>query len=219
MNAPVFNHAIEQYSVFLTIAEQLRNRGYCVIDDALSPAMAASLARYATELNQHNDLRRAGIGRGDDQILAEAIRKDSIHWLSRDNDAAAEWLDTMERMRVVLNQQLLLGLFSYESHIAHYSHGDFYRKHLDAFKGESNRILSTVYYLNDEWSVDNGGELIIYDENDNEAERVLPVFNRLVVFLSEEFPHEVRPSWSDRFSIAGWFRPNTSTHDRIDPPR
>lgn len=32
----------------------------------------------------------------------------------------------------------------------------------------------------------------------------------LVVFLSEEFEHEVLPAKRDRYSIAGWFRVNPS---------
>jgi SM-20-related protein len=40
----------------------------------------------------------------------------------------------------------------------------------------------------------------------------------LVVFLSEEFPHEVLPTATDRYSIAGWFRVNTSSAERVDPP-
>jgi SM-20-related protein len=36
--------------------------------------------------------------------------------------------------------------------------------------------------------------------------------------LSEDFPHGVLPAQRDRYSIAGWFRLNTSLFDRIDPP-
>ena len=45
-----------------------------------------------------------------------------------------------------------------------------------------------------------------------------PSFGSVAIFLSEEFPHEVLPATRDRYSIAGWFRVNTSTADRIDPP-
>jgi len=40
----------------------------------------------------------------------------------------------------------------------------------------------------------------------------------LVVFLSEEFPHEVLKAKRSRFSVAGWFRVNTSNAERADPP-
>jgi SM-20-related protein len=36
--------------------------------------------------------------------------------------------------------------------------------------------------------------------------RVAPECGKLVIFLSEDFPHEVLPATQLRQSIAGWFR-------------
>ena len=72
------------------------------------------------------------------------------------------------------------------------------------------RVLSTVFYLNENWQPGDGGELAIYDAEDQLITRVQPVLNRLVIFLSEEFPHEVLPAKNHRYSIAGWFRVNNS---------
>jgi SM-20-related protein len=47
---------------------------------------------------------------------------------------------------------------------------------------------------------------------------VIPNVGTVVVFLSEEFPHEVLPALRDRYAIAGWFRLNTSIANNIDPP-
>jgi len=106
-----------------------------------------------------------------------------------------------------------------ESHFAHYRTGDFYRRHLDAFKGEENRVLSVVAYLNPDWSEEDGGELVLYPERGGAAElRVTPAQGTLVLFLSEHFEHEVLPARRDRFSIAGWFRQNNSSASRADPP-
>ncbi|MEC9256433.1 MAG: 2OG-Fe(II) oxygenase, partial [Pseudomonadota bacterium] len=66
------------------------------------------------------------------------------------------------------------------------------------------------YYLNKNWQPGDGGELAIYDAEDQLITRVQPVLNRLVIFLSEEFPHEVLPAKNHRYSIAGWFRVNNS---------
>ena len=46
-----------------------------------------------------------------------------------------------------------------------------------------------------------------------------PVCRTVVLFLSEEMPHEVRPARRDRYSVTGWFRLNNSSPDRVDPPR
>ena len=86
-------------------------------------------------------------------------------------------------------------------------------------------MLSVVVYLNDNWSDDDGGELILYDnqllassDTDTRIVIVTPNLGTIVVFLSEEFPHEVLPAKGDRYSIAGWFRLNNSTAHKIDPP-
>ena len=116
--------------------------------------------------------------------------------------------------------RLFLGLFSFESHFAHYSPGAYYKRHYDAFRGEANRVLSVITYLNPAWLPTDGGELVIYnDDKDRDGIKVVPLYGTLVIFLSEEFPHEVLPSSRDRHSVAGWFRVNTSINNKIDPPR
>jgi SM-20-related protein len=75
-----------------------------------------------------------------------------------------------------------------------------------SFKNSKNRVVTTVYYLNENWSEDDGGELVIYDEDNNYLTKVTPHANTLIVFLSDKFPHEVLPAKKKRFSIAGWFR-------------
>lgn len=166
------------------------------------------------------DFRRAGIGRKDDFQLNRFVRSDEICWLHGDTPAARDFLSWMEALRQGLNRRLFLGLFDYEAHYAAYPEGAFYKKHLDAFKGRSNRVLSTVFYLNPNWQPTDGGELVIYNEADNqELERVLPEYGKLVIFLSEVFPHEVLPARRERYSIAGWFRVNNTAAGAPDPAR
>ncbi len=129
------------------------------------------------------------------------------------------WLDWAEKLQRYLNQKLFLGLFSFERHFTHYEVGGFYKRHLDALKGEANRVLSLVVYLNPDWTTENADELIIYtSQQDREGIEVTANYGNVVIFLSEDFPHEVLKTNRDRYSIAGWFRVNTSTVDRVDPP-
>lgn len=125
----------------------------------------------------------------------------------------------MEEIRLAVNRYLYLGLFEYEAHFAKYEQGDFYQKHLDSFRGQENRKLTTVFYLNDTWQEGNGGELVMYDLQDQHLQTVQPKGGRLVVFLSEQFPHEVLTSHVDRFSIAGWFRINGVRDNMLDISR
>ncbi|HDX9011350.1 TPA: 2OG-Fe(II) oxygenase, partial [Aeromonas dhakensis] len=58
-----------------------------------------------------------------------------------------------------------------------------------------------------------------YGDDEQFLMDVSPRGGRLVLFLSEEFPHEVLPANQERYSIAGWFRVNGSGNGRLDPPR
>jgi len=150
--------------------------------------------------------RRAAVGRHDDRQLNGFVRRDRIVWLAGEDAAERAWLDWMESLRVALNRGLMLGLDRFESHFAHYPPGAFYRRHFDAFQGESNRIVSVVAYLNPDWTPADGGELVLYDPSGDELGRFPPTLGALAIYLSEGFPHEVLPSRGHRYSIAGWFR-------------
>lgn len=206
-------------TVFARIAVDLEARGYSVQPAALPGALAATLHRYAVALPRR-EFHPAGIGRGDDYARNAFVRTDDICWITGDDAPCAAWLDWCDALREYLNRRLFLGLFSFESHFAHYAPGDYYRRHYDAFRGEANRVLSVVAYLNPGWSAADGGELLLYrDGGDREGLRVLPLLGSLAVFLSEDFPHEVLAARRDRYSIAGWYRRNGSRFSRVDPPR
>ncbi|MCT7360481.1 2OG-Fe(II) oxygenase [Thalassolituus pacificus] len=206
--------------LFESLATDLQTQGYAITHDALPLLMSSGLLNRVVRL-QHGDFTAAGTGRQQQHQLNQFVRRDKIRWLSNDDPAEAAWLDYMAELQRYMNRRLYLGLFSYEGHFAHYQPGDFYKKHMDAFKGQANRVLTTVLYLNPNWEVQDGGELVIYQAENHEQEllRVSPRFGTLVTFLSEDYPHEVLPAKRDRYSIAGWFRLNSSTPLRADPPR
>jgi len=169
------------------------------------------LYQHVTQLPKQQ-FKAAGIGRQANRQLNQQVRNDKIHWLSSKQQCEQAYLNMMNELRQQLNQRLFLGLFDYEAHFAHYAPESYYHRHLDAFKGQSNRILSTVFYLNQHWQQDDGGELIIYSSSDNDGDkslcRVLPELGTMAIFLSEQFPHEVLAAKRDRYSIAGWFQVN-----------
>lgn len=136
------------------------------------------------------------------------IRTDQTYWLSGEAPAQAACLTLMDELRQQLNRTLYLCLHVYEAHYAAYQKGGFYKKHIDSFKGQRNRIVSTVLYLTPGWRDSDQGHLVLYDAHDQDREigRVLPRQGTLVCFLSEDIPHEVLPPARERVSIAGWFR-------------
>lgn len=201
------------------IADALAEQGFILLQNFLPNGLAEALLREAQTLSV-NQFKPAGIGRNDGLQLNTQVRSDTTLWLNLDSTCQANYLDFMQQLKEGLNRRLFMGLFDFECHFSHYQKGDCYQKHLDAFKGRSNRILSTVYYLNHDWTNGDGGELALYAQNEQQTspiEMIPPLFNQCVIFLSDTFPHEVLESQKDRYSIAGWYRVNGSSAGQLDP--
>ncbi|MBE8578588.1 2OG-Fe(II) oxygenase [Vibrio sp. OPT18] len=194
------------------LIDALSTQGYFVWDDFLTQEEVVALRDCIPE-----NWKKARIGRNDEVTRESTIRSDKIQWVRRDmGQPASLFLDKMEQIRLAANQAFFLGLFEYEAHFAKYEKSDFYQKHLDCFKGNENRRLTTVFYMNDEWTEDDAGELVVYDLKDNHIATIPPKSGRLFVFFSEQFPHEVLPTNTERFSIAGWFRINGVKDNQLD---
>ncbi|EGQ9389061.1 SM-20 protein [Vibrio cholerae] len=194
------------------LMDAIADRGWYVWDDFLNPQEVQALRECISER-----WKRAKIGRNEETQRAADIRSDKIQWLDLSmGQPVQDYLERMEQIRCEVNRHFFLGLFEYEAHFAKYEAGDFYLKHLDSFRGNENRKLTTVFYLNENWTPADGGELKIYDLQDNWIETLAPVAGRLVVFLSERFPHEVLEAHADRVSIAGWFRTNGVSGNKLD---
>lgn len=206
-------------TLFESIALDLIEQGYSIQSKALPIDLSEILHYHLINMPEYK-FSEAAIGRQHKQQHNDDIRNDEIAWINGESPAGIRWLQWTQALQVYLNRRLFLGLFSFESHFAHYAPGHFYKRHVDAFKGDANRVLSLVTYLNPQWSASDGGELIIYQNpGDKTGLKVAPEFGTLTVFLSEQFEHEVKPANRDRYSIAGWFRLNSSTPDKVDPPQ
>lgn len=194
------------------LIDALFTHGYYVWDGFLSSDEIGLLRDCIPE-----EWKKARIGRNDEVMRAASIRSDKIQWLNPSmGEPVNAYLDKMEQIRLAANRHFFLGLFEYEAHFAKYERGDFYQKHLDSFKGNENRRLTTVLYMNDEWQSEDAGELVIYDLQDRKLATIEPKAGRLLVFFSEQFPHEVLPTNTERYSIAGWFRVNGVSGNQLD---
>lgn len=200
----------EKSPLFQIITKNILEQGYSIHSGALPNALTQRLWAYSQTLSTEQ-FKNAGIGRDKDYLRNDSIRSDEICWIHDQNSDCCDWLDWAAALQSHLNRHLYLGLKTFESHFAHYAPGRFYKKHLDAFKGQANRVLSLVVYLNPQWQSDEGGELVLYVGPDKQEKlTVVPAWGTVVVFLSEEFPHEVLPARRDRYSVTGWFRINES---------
>ena len=189
--------------LYSNIADALVEDGYIIIQNALEKQLSHRLCLLAQD---ENGYKNAGISSSLNLHVDSTKRSDKTRWIDEDNQIQSEYLNFTNGLLSYLNHSLYLGLKYYESHFAIYDRGDFYEKHLDAFKNSTNRVVTTVYYLNESWNKSDAGELIIYDKHNNKLTTVSPKSNTLVVFMSDKFPHEVLKASKKRYSIAGWFR-------------
>jgi len=189
--------------LYSKIVDALVDDGYIIIENALEDELSSALLDFAKD---EKDFKRAGISGAGDLHLDSNRRRDKIHWLEDDKSTQGKFLNFANTLKDYINRELYLGITYYESHFAIYDKGDFYETHLDSFKNSKNRVVTTVYYLNDDWTQNDGGELVVYNEKNEFLTKVIPHANTLVVFLSDKFPHEVLAAKKRRYSIAGWFR-------------
>lgn len=196
---------MSQASDVLMICDALATQGYVVMTDFIDADLTQQLYQHVTSLPA-SAFNSAKVGRQQSAHQRDTVRNDKTAWLSDTQAIESAYLNCMNALKSQLNQQLFLGLRDFEAHFAHYPPGHFYQRHVDAFKGQSNRIVSSVFYLNPDWSEQDGGQLVLYDADEQHLQTLLPRFGRLVLFLSEQFPHQVLPAKRDRYSIAGWFR-------------
>jgi SM-20-related protein len=186
----------------------LTDRGFAVLPAAMPEAGWRRLRAEAEGLRADDAFRAAGVGRGEARREDEAIRGGSICWLEASMPAADEFLGWMDGLRTSLNRELYLGLESYEAHYAHAPTGASYGTHVDRHHASNARVVSTVIYLNGEWPAEAGGELVLHGADAHAVPRLTlsPDGGTLVLFMSEDAPHEAKKATRERWSIAGWFR-------------
>lgn len=212
------SYARHDEALFARISDDLLSKGYSINLNALPLHLANELYQHVSLMPDHS-FEEAAIGRDQKFVKNVFVRSQELRWITGDSAVGSNWLQWTNDMQRYLNRRVFLGLFSFESHYSRYRLGDFYKRHYDAFNGETSRKVSIVVYLNRDWLVKDGGELVLYkDGKDRIGVKVTPSFATVVVFLSSDYPHEVLPTQRDRYSIAGWFSPNTTTSSRVNPP-
>jgi len=189
------------------LADAIYQHGYHVIDNFLDYQHYQALRTIIRSMHEKGYFRDAKIGHQKSAIYDSRIRKDQIYWLEEtaDERAIRPYFAAIHTIFTALNRSLFLGLVDYEAHFAVYEPGTFYKKHIDQFATTQDRRVSCVYYLNDQWREQDGGELVLYDKTDLPLVTIQPCANRFVCFNSE-LPHEVRTTQKTRYSIAGWFK-------------
>ena len=189
------------------IADGIYQHGFHIIDNFLAQDDYRALC--ATIRNTHEDghFKPAKIGQKSDENHNATIRNDNIFWLDNQmgDNAVNTYLSEIKKLSETLNQSLFLGLVDYEAHFSIYQPNHFYKKHIDQFASTQDRRISCVYYLNDGWKQTFGGELRLYNKEDQLLSNIQPLGNRFVCFNSD-IPHEVCTTHRLRYSIAAWLK-------------
>ena len=195
------------HPLILAVVEDIAERGYAIVPAFLPARTVAALRGGAIAQDRAGALAPAAVGRGAGRAVRGAVRGDRIRWIESELATPPErrLLATLDVLRVTLNRELQLGLSDVEAHYAIFPAGAGYARHVDRFRDDDARVVSLVLYLNASWRPEEGGALRI-DAGGDGAVEVAPEGGTLVAFLSERFPHEVRPATRARMSIAGWFR-------------
>ena len=198
----------EAFKLLDAVADSLALNSYDIIDNFLSDKEALNCLEVLKDNKKQGNFKKAGIGTSNQFQIDNSIRGDEIKWLDEDNLSAANqvYIDQIEAMMRYFNRTLFLSLKDFECHFAHYPAGAFYKRHLDLLQLSDHRKLSFVLYLNPNWKQGDGGELLLY-LNENGTEKTVtvdPMLGRLVVFRSEILEHEVALAHKSRYSITGW---------------
>lgn len=197
--------------VYEKIITNLVDHQYCIVDDFFDSEEVSKLRDSLKAKFEESQFKKAAIGNKTNEVVAKSIRGDFILWLNEAEGGEAEKLFFTKINSLVeyLNKTCFLGILTKEFHYALYPEGTFYQRHLDTFQNDGRRKLSLVCYLNEEdWKPENGGELVIYSQ-ENELEiykSIYPMPGRVVIFESQVLEHEVKPVKTARLSITGWLK-------------
>lgn len=172
----------------------------------LHEKLSAGLRKNILQLQKDDMFRNAGIGNDAVQDTRQKMRSDKIYWMDKnhENIYEQEFLTLIDGFIARLNSTCYTGINAYEFQYAVYEEGSFYKKHRDQFQNDSDRKYSLVIYLNENWLEEDGGQLMLY-QNDS-TQKILPHSKTAVFFKSDEMEHEVMKANRTRMSVSGWLK-------------
>lgn len=177
-----------------------------IADGFLTPGLAGKLKANLSRLYATDQLGHAGTGNAVEVAHNKTVRGDMICWLDRAHGNADEneFLDIMDSFVLYLNNTCYTGITGYEFHYALYDTGSFYTRHLDQFRNNDSRQYSMIIYLNEDWTIADGGELCIHHAG--HQQHIAPESGKSIFFKSSELLHEVLLTHKPRMSITGWLK-------------
>ena len=220
---------------------QLACKGYVVIPNFLSPEFVKSLRNDIDLLRTKDRFTAAKIGQDFTNNLNTMIRVAETCFLGEKklqdlpSDTRLQLYQVLENLRLVLsgNKSLCDGVETNapildrtlsEFLYAFYPKGGYYRRHVDSVPNSASslRVYSLLIYLNENWTERDGGYLRIHFDSGrdflptNEEPNYIdlaPSGGTLVCFKSDQIPHEVLDTNSERAVVVGWYNRPFSSAD------
>ncbi|MDO7172056.1 2OG-Fe(II) oxygenase [Mariniflexile sp. AS56] len=210
------NHLFEaidfvENDLYEQIISDIGKQQFSIIENFFSTEEVNILRQSLLEKYEEDAFKKAAIGNRVNETIVKSIRGDVILWMDERIADASEMLffNRINDLVEYLNSTCFMGILHKEFHYAIYPQNTYYKRHIDTFQNDDRRKLSFVCYLNEDgWLPENGGELVLYlNENGEEVEKVIyPFPGRVVIFESQIIEHEVKPVNTERLSITGWLK-------------
>ena len=202
---PLTQHVLQQSDFDISWQDKLTDTqldifvddGWIIIDEIFETKALLALQAESGFIDYRDAELTAGIRVSD-------IRGDRIRWITENFFAGFYYLQSINALASLFNRSLFAGIRHSEAHYACYPLGFGYQWHSDNPAERDERVISAVFYLNDEWEPTDGGALEIIDKH-GVHHNVMPVANRLVIFDSD-LQHQVQIAHRQRYSIATWMR-------------
>ena len=146
---------------FSAAAAAIAADGWYLLPGLLSPTQTRALAGECRAMHEAGQLKAAATGAN---RTTSSLRGDLTGWFVAGALSAPQqaFSDRLDQLRQALNRELMLGLVDSESHYAVYRPGTGYGRHLDRLRGDDARVVSAVFYLNEDWRPAEGGALRLY---------------------------------------------------------
>ena len=180
-----------------TSLDKFIDDGWIIIDKVFEHKALLALQAESGFIDYRDAELTAGIRVSD-------IRGDRIRWITENFFAGHYYLQSINALAALFNRSLFAGIRHSEAHYACYPVGFGYQWHSDNPAGRDERVISAVFYLNDDWTAEDGGAVEIID-NHGTHHTIMPVANRLIIFNSD-LQHQVQIAHRQRYSIATWMR-------------
>ncbi|XP_042239463.1 egl nine homolog 1-like isoform X3 [Homarus americanus] len=215
--------------VMQLVMKDLNKYGVCVVDDFLGAERAEHILQEVGALHSRGVFHDGQVVSRHVQDQARGmIRGDKITWVTGSEPycgGIGQLVSVVDSVVAKANKHPNAGkLADYNitwrtrAMVACYPGRDaHYVKHVDNPNGDG-RCITAIYYINKDWTPQDGGVLRIYPEgcSDKVAE-IEPRFDRMLFFWSDRRnPHEVLPAKiTSRYAITVWYLDQKEREDYL----